>query len=205
MAAEPSFQQAVRSLLRDRILDAAATAAGDEGWARVRMADIAATVGVSRQTLYNEFGSKPALAEALVMRETEAFLSGIRAHLDAHPDDPPRAFAAAVRFSLEAAKASPLLRTILTARPEGTDELLPLLTTRSEPVVMAAARMLAGYAREHWHGLGLDDDELEFLVETIVRLTVSHIVLPLDPPAKTARRVGWLVERALARPGPVIA
>jgi hypothetical protein len=135
------------------------------------------------------------------MRETETFLSGIRAHLDAHVRDPAEALAAAVRFSLDAATDSALLKTILTAAPAGTEELLPLLTTQSEPVIAAASRMVADYAREHWPELGLHDDELEFLVETIVRLTVSHIVLPLAPPARTARRVGWLVERAVARPG----
>ncbi|MGQ5228634.1 helix-turn-helix domain-containing protein, partial [Streptomyces sp. yara] len=38
-------------------------------WSAVRMVDVAAAAGVSRQTLYNEFGSKDGLARALVRRE----------------------------------------------------------------------------------------------------------------------------------------
>ncbi|MEK8172529.1 TetR/AcrR family transcriptional regulator [Streptomyces sp. M19] len=41
------------------------------------MVDVAAAAGVSRQTLYNEFGSKEGLARALVRREADAYLSGV--------------------------------------------------------------------------------------------------------------------------------
>ena len=46
---------------RDALLDAAydVVVAGD--WQSARMVDVAAAAGVSRQTLYNEFGSKDAL------------------------------------------------------------------------------------------------------------------------------------------------
>ena len=35
------------------------------------MAQIARTAGVSRQTLYNEFGSRPEFAEVYVLREAD--------------------------------------------------------------------------------------------------------------------------------------
>ena len=41
------------------------------------MVDVAAAAGVSRQTLYNEFGSKDGLARALVRREADAYLAGV--------------------------------------------------------------------------------------------------------------------------------
>lgn len=40
------------------LLDAAYTALARRPWSAVRMVDVAASAGVSRQTLYNEFGSK---------------------------------------------------------------------------------------------------------------------------------------------------
>ncbi len=39
------------------------------------MVDVAAAAGVSRQTLYNEFGSKDGLARALVRREADGYLA----------------------------------------------------------------------------------------------------------------------------------
>ena len=50
---------------RDALLDAAYDAALAGDWERVRMADVAAAAGVSRQTLYYEFGSKDALAHVI--------------------------------------------------------------------------------------------------------------------------------------------
>ncbi|WP_415951944.1 TetR/AcrR family transcriptional regulator [Streptomyces sp. KLOTTS4A1] len=61
---------------RDSLLDAAYEALRHKPWRTVRMVDVAAAAGVSRQTLYNEFGSKDGLARALVRRETDTYLAG---------------------------------------------------------------------------------------------------------------------------------
>ena len=45
-----------------------------EGWSHVTMSRLAQAVGVSRQTVYNEIGSKPQLAEAMILRELDRFL-----------------------------------------------------------------------------------------------------------------------------------
>ncbi|MCS0634374.1 TetR/AcrR family transcriptional regulator [Streptomyces sp. LP05-1] len=62
---------------REALLDAALTALAVRPWPAVRMVEIAAAAGVSRQTLYNEFGSKEGLARALVVREADAWLHGV--------------------------------------------------------------------------------------------------------------------------------
>ncbi|NBE56923.1 TetR/AcrR family transcriptional regulator, partial [Streptomyces boluensis] len=61
---------------RESLLDAACTALARRAWSAVRMVDVAAAAGVSRQTLYNEFGSKDGLARSLVRRETDTYLAG---------------------------------------------------------------------------------------------------------------------------------
>ena len=55
---EQSYRVAVRSLLRERLLDAAAGVFSEDGWRRLTMAKVAERAGVSRQTVYNEFGSR---------------------------------------------------------------------------------------------------------------------------------------------------
>ena len=53
------FRESTRTQLHERLLDAAQTITVHSGWASVTMAKIGFEVGVSRQTVYNEFGNKP--------------------------------------------------------------------------------------------------------------------------------------------------
>ncbi len=105
---------------RESLLDAAYTALMNRPWAAVRMVDVAAAAGVSRQTLYNEFGSKEGLARALVRRETENYLAGVARALargasaaGTRGDAAGRVVAAAA-WTLRTARANPLVRAALT-------------------------------------------------------------------------------------------
>ena len=60
--------------MRDRVVIAAVELTTTVGWAQVTMARLADQVGVSRQTVYNEIGSKPRLAEAMILGELDRFL-----------------------------------------------------------------------------------------------------------------------------------
>ncbi len=73
-----TFRARVHDMLRTSILDSAWTRAAKVPWSQVRIADIAEDVGVSRQTIHNEFGTKDQLAEALFEREMHVFLQGDR-------------------------------------------------------------------------------------------------------------------------------
>jgi hypothetical protein len=53
--------------------------------------------------------------------------------------------------------------------------------------------MLDAYAARVWPEV--DADSRDLAVETIVRLTVSHIVQPSGPPEQTARRIARVVVR----------
>src|SRR3954469_7011175 len=136
------------SPVRSALLDAAYDAAVSGDWARTRMADVARSAGVSRQTLYNEFGSKDALAQAMAMREIEQFIAGTERALDeAHPDDPVQAVGAAALYTLQRAADNPLLKAALT---DDTSGLLSFLTTRGEPALAAARSSFERYYSTHW-------------------------------------------------------
>lgn len=174
------------------ILDATAELLVARGFRKLRMQDVAERVGVSRQTVYNEFGDKTGLAQALVLRETNRLLDGIDAALSGH-DDARDAVGAAVAFVLAEGSESPLVKAALTA--DGSEEFLPLLTTRGGPVFTAAMERLAAHARTHWPQLS--DAEIDLAAEVAVRLTVSHLMLPLDPVDRAAAKVSRAVTALL--------
>ena len=82
------YQEAARELLRQTLFGAARDQLQERPWSEVTMADIAAAAGVSRQTLYKEFGNRSEFGLALVIHEGERFLGEVEAAVRAHPDDP---------------------------------------------------------------------------------------------------------------------
>ncbi|MCM0675052.1 TetR family transcriptional regulator [Micromonospora phytophila] len=170
--------------LRDTIVDAARTLTVAAGWDSVRMGAVATAAGVSRQTVYNEFGSKAGLAEALARREVDRFVSDVRTTLREHRDDVRAGAYAAISHTLTEAAGNPLIKAILTSARGGSDELLPYLTTRSELVLAESTGALL-----EWADTVVPDADpaaLAFAADSIVRLVVSHIVLPRSPVDQTA-------------------
>ncbi|WP_151771352.1 TetR/AcrR family transcriptional regulator [Streptomyces abyssomicinicus] len=98
---------------RDTLLEAAGKALERQSWAVVRMVDVAAAAGVSRQTLYNEFGSKEGLGRALVRREADAYLAGLDRAL-ASRTDPWERLAAVAEWTARAGRGGALARAVLT-------------------------------------------------------------------------------------------
>jgi AcrR family transcriptional regulator len=181
---------------RDALLAAAYDAAVSGDWARTRMVDVAAAAGVSRQTLYNKFGSKDALAQAMALREVEAFIEGTERELEAaDPDDPIEAVGAAALYTLQQAAENPLLKAALT---DDTGDLLSFLTTRGEPAHAAAVASFTRYYTTHFPDLPADD--IALAAEAITRLTISYLVLPTDVPAETiAARLADIARRFLRK------
>lgn len=188
----PTFAQRARSLVRDEALEQAAELLVAGGWRGLRLQDVADGIGVSRQTLYNEFSSKQGLAAALVLRRTEEFLAGLDAALDGE-DDLYRAWVEAVRTTLGTVARDPLLRVLLTG--QGAEDLLPLLTSEAEPLITAARDRGAAFLRRRRPDL--DAATATAAAEIAARLTISHVVLPLHAPDVVADQIATAVVRFL--------
>ena len=121
-----------RARLRDVALDAAREVVLERGWSAVRMGAIATTIGISRQSLHAEFGTKDDLGNALVMRETAEFFDGVAVRLAEHPGDLAGGVSSAAQYMVSVARDNPLLETILTRTTAngGDVSLLSLLTVR---------------------------------------------------------------------------
>jgi AcrR family transcriptional regulator len=184
---------------RDALLDAAYDVVVAGSWPAARMLDVAAAAGVSRQTLYNEFGSKDAFAQALAMREAQRFIDGTNRCLDElSPNGPAAAVAAATEWTIREASNNPLLKAVLT---DDTSELLPYITTRGEAIIGASRSNIETYWRAHWPAT--DAETVALAAETVARLTISYLILPSDGPDGSAEaiasRMSTLVERLLMK------
>lgn len=180
---------------RRPIITAAIELTAKSGWQAVTMARLAELAGVSRQTVYNEIGSKTTLAEAMVAHELDRFLSVVGAAFDRHPDDVVEAVYDAVRAVLELADDNVLLRAIVSATHGSAPELLPLLTTDAGALLTQAKAMLA--ARVAAYRLPLDDDRIAVAIDLVVRVVLSHVMQPSDTPARTADGLAWVAARVL--------
>ena len=189
------YAVAARALLRDTLLDAARRELEQCAWSEVTMADIALAAGVSRQTLYKEFGSRDEFAQAFVLREAERFIGAVETALDAHLDDPIAALTAAFGLFLAAAADDPLIRAAIA----GSGEMLPFVTTQGQPLVQGAAERLCAAILARWPQAAPHDAAL--LAECLVRLGISYVALPVGPAGMTAASIAELlgpyIERAL--------
>jgi len=193
--ARSSFRERVREQLHAAILDAAREQAVERGWRYVRMGDVAAAVGISRQTVYAEFQNKDKLAEALAIRELEQLLVSLSKELTEFDGTLYDVIRAGVVFVLGQADANPMLHAALTGARPADDELLPLLLHRVEPIPVAAYQVIMAFATQRFPDL--DAGELSIAIDALIRLVVSHLVLPAYPHEQAAERVATVIVRSV--------
>ena len=189
-----SLRVEFRRQVRERVLEAAHRHTVERGWERVRVGEVAVDSGVSRPTLYREFGNKDGLGEALMVREADRFFAAISAVLDEEHADSGAAIGAAARLTLDEAESNPLLHAVLTGSRVGDAGLLPFLTTRSD-TIRETGRVLIG----DWlsaHEPSLDVAVVDETVDAVVRLTISHLVAPSLPSDEVGERMARLVRRS---------
>jgi AcrR family transcriptional regulator len=196
---------------RESLMDAAYTALLRRPWSTVRMVDVAAAAGVSRQTLYNEFGSKDGLARALVRREADGYLAGVERALATHTDAFER-LAATAEWTVSAARGNALVRAMVTGC---WSERLPSPTLSAVPSSSAvpAQRRADGPLPSPSDFVGLIRDravaavavpgmsrgdvvELARACEVVVRLSLSCVAAPPGE-GEVAALVRFAVQRQL--------
>ena len=181
--------------MHERLVVAAGEMTAEVGWGGVTMGKLASRVGVSRQTVYNELGSKPALAEAMVMHELGLFMLSVEEGFDTEPTDLVAAIRAAVRRVLELARTNALLQAIVTASYGAETELLPFLTTRSDVLVDTAKAVIL--ARLGAYPVDLTGRRLDAVIDLIVRVVLSHVMQPGGSPEVIADDLAWAAAQVL--------
>jgi AcrR family transcriptional regulator len=187
--ARTPYPQAAKALLRETLFGAARDQLQSRAWSEITMSDIAGAAGVSRQTLYKEFGSRESFGQAFVIHEGERFLDAVDAAVREHLDDPRAAVGAALELFLRSAGEDPLVRILLS--DDGTGGMLPFVTTQGMPVVQWATARLNATIEDGWPQA--PSAKVKLLAETLVRLAISYITAPGGPPETTAVQAGELL------------
>src|SRR6266487_7199038 len=147
-SARTPYPQAAKALLRETLFGAARDELQRRAWSEITMSDVASAAGVSRQTLYKEFGSRDEFGQAFVIHEGERFLDAVEAAVREHLHDPRAAVGAALETFLRSAGEDPLVRILLS--DDGTGGMLPFVTTQGMPVVQWATARLTVVIEEGW-------------------------------------------------------
>ncbi len=185
-----TFAAASKALLRLTVLEAANRLAADRPWSAVTMAQIAKEAGVSRQTLYNEFGTRDELAAAYVLWASEQFLDEVDREVAAHEGDLRGALAAAFQLFLELAVEHPLVRALgATTGAEGLHALVA--TSAGAPVVLAATERLVAITASAFPYV--EPVESWRACEVIVRLAISYLTVPTAGAVDAASTVDQVV------------
>ncbi|MFN3005241.1 TetR/AcrR family transcriptional regulator [Mycolicibacterium wolinskyi] len=158
-----------------RILTAASKAIDERG-AEFSIADIARTLGVTRQTVYRYFPSTEALLVAAAVHAASDFLDRLATHLQGITD-PVDAVAEAIATALEwLPKDKHIGLLIAPGRPNAHTE-----SVTSDVAVDFARAMLRKFDVD-WSGLGYRDADLDELAEHLLRIIQSFVIDPGRPP-----------------------
>ena len=183
------YPVAARELLRSSLLDAACEELRQRRWSDVTMAEVALAAGVSRQTLYKEFGSREEFAQALVLREADSLFEAVERAMRDNHERPAGALEAAFDVYLTAAAENPLVRSVVSG--DGAAELLTLLTIHGKPLLERSSGRLKGLLQAGWPLMR--DEDAELLSECLVRLAISYAALPKGPANMSAASVATLL------------
>lgn len=183
------YKSAVTSLMRTTILDALHSLLLEHTWSNVNMTDVAKTAGVSRQTLYKEFGTRKGLAQGYALRLTDTFVSAVDSAIYANENDSLRTLYLAFTEFFGRSASDPLVLSILTDDPP--PDLLRLVTTESGILLEHAASRLAETFEHSW--IRASPHNADVLGRAVVRLALSYISMPPSNSADVAADMASLL------------
>lgn len=161
---------------RERIVAAATSCLEKFGPAKTTLSDVAGELGVTRQTVYRYYANLAELFAAVAQAGLDDFVDRMQRHLSTSTTPAE----AAIESVVFAVRAIPQERHIGALFQAGETEVFSRDVTSSTAVALGA-----GILRRipvDWSEIGVADDELDGLAEVLMRLFVSFLQYPADPP-----------------------
>jgi AcrR family transcriptional regulator len=191
------YAEASRALLRDSVLDAMRELLLSRDWSAITLADVARAAGISRQTIYNEFGSRHGLAQGYALRLADRLVSAVEDAIYSNVGDVYAAFLQGFRAFFTDSAADPLVISLLTgvAKPD----LLQIITTDSGPIITHCSARLTSSFMHSW--VKASEEDAGMLARAIVRLAMSYVSMPPEADHDVAADLARLMTPAAERYG----
>lgn len=161
----------------ERIL-AAARQAIDRFGVEFSIAEVAREVGVTRQTVYRYFPSTEALLTATAVAHTGHFLDILAEHLG-DIRDPATAVVEGIAYTLERLPDEKYLNLLLT--PGRASAFSAGVTSDA---ALTFGRSIVQRFSVDWDAAGISGNELDQLVEHLLRIVQSFVIDPGRPPRR---------------------
>jgi AcrR family transcriptional regulator len=158
---------------RDAVFAALRRLLLEHPWGEVTLETVAKEAGVSRQTLYNAFGSRYGLAEAYTVDLADALCDAIEGALGQHAEDPRAGLEAGLRLYLSVAATDPLIQRVQTGQAHA--DLVRIVTADAGSLLAHVGDRLAGAVQEAW---GWPEERARPLSRVVARLAVSYVTTP---------------------------
>ena len=168
------YAEASRALLRESILDGMREMLLAKDWSSITLSDVARAAGISRQTIYNEFGSRQGLAESYALRLADRLVGAVVQAIDDNVGDVHAAFLQGFRMFFTESASDPLVISLLTgvAKPD----LLQIITIGSAPIITHCSQRLTDAFINSW--VQTTEEDAGVLARAIVRLAMSYVSMP---------------------------
>jgi AcrR family transcriptional regulator len=162
---------------RQRIVDATARCVDRHGVAKTTLSDVAAELGVTRQTVYRHFGRISDIIGEVAAQGAEAFVDRMIAHLEGRGiGDPAEAVVEGMIFCVRTIPSEPQLSLLLQLE----DSAAFGRGATTADAIAYGAKMLQRFPVD-WAAAGIGEDELDGLAEIIMRLLTSLLQHPSEP------------------------
>ncbi len=165
---------------RQRIIAATTACVEKFGSAKTTLSDVAAELGVTRQTVYRYYPNLAELLAAMAQAGLEDFVARMTAHLSGF-DTPADVAVESVVFAVRAIPHEPYIGLLFQA---GETDVFSRGVTSSMAFEMGAD--ILRRVPVDWSSAGIADGELAGLAEILMRLFVSFLQYPADPPRSEA-------------------
>ncbi len=182
----------------EAILDAAVEVIGERGLA-APMEEIARRAGVSKQTVYNHYGSKAELMRALMNRRVEAITASLREPgAIENPTEALEAYARSVLETVITSKSYSMMRVIML----GAGEMPDVAREVFEAGPLSARKQLAAFLRTETELGRMKVEDFDQAAEFFSGMVMGHsqlrslLRLPSD---KTVEEYGRLAREAAVR------
>lgn len=161
---------------RRRIVAAAAACVEQFGPAKTTLSDVASALGVTRQTVYRYYANLGELLAAVAQDGVDDFAERMTAHLSTFTTPADVAIESIV-WCVETIPHEPFIGALLQA---GETDVFSRAVTSS--LALSVGSAILRRVPVDWSEIGVSDAELDGLAELLMRLFVSFLQYPADPP-----------------------